>query len=96
ILIVFGILLFLMLLDNDNHLNSINQKTRKQVSRFSLIGFGVFSSFDVYFALDIMAQTSFLLNISTSLLIFMVFVGFLIKPFKKRKLLSLAYFRQDF
>jgi len=91
ILIVFGILLFLMQIDNDNNLNSINQKTRKQVSRFSLIGLGAFSSFDVYFALEIMAQTSFLLNISISLLIFMVFVGFLIKPFKKRKLLSFAY-----
>ncbi len=91
ILIVFGILLFLMQLDNDNHLNSINQKTRKQVNRFSLIGFGAFVSFDVYFVLDVMAQTSFLLNISTSLLIFMVFVGFLVKPFKKRKLLSFAY-----
>ena len=91
ILIVFGILLFLMQLDNDNNLNSINQKTRKQVSRFSLIGFGVFSSFDVYFALAIMDPTKFLLNISTSLLVFMVFVGFLVKPFRKRKLLSFAY-----
>ncbi len=91
ILIVFGILFFLMQLDNDNHLNSINQKTRKQVSHFSLIGFGVFSSFDVYFALAIMDPTKLLLNISTSLLIFMVFVGFLVKPFKKRKLLSFAY-----
>jgi hypothetical protein len=91
ILIVFGILLCLMILDNNNNLNSINQKTRKQVSRFSLIGLGTFSSFDVYFALDIIAQTSFLLNISTSLLVFMVFVGFLVKPFKKRKLLSFAY-----
>jgi len=91
ILIVFGILLLLMLLDNDNNLNSINRKTRKQVSRFSLICFGVFSSFDVYFALTIMDPTKFLLNISTSLLIFMVFVGFLVKPFKKRKLLSFAY-----
>ncbi len=91
ILIVFGILLFLTLLDNDSNLNSINQKTRKQVNRFSLIGFGVFASFNVYFALDVMAQTSFLLNISTSILVFMVFVGFLVKPFKKRKLLSFAY-----
>jgi hypothetical protein len=91
ILIVFGILLFLMLLDNDNNFNSINQKTRKQVSHFSLIGFGVFSSFDVYFALAIMDPTKLLLNISTSLLIFMVFVGFLVKPFKKRRLLSFAY-----
>ncbi|GAI72685.1 unnamed protein product, partial [marine sediment metagenome] len=91
ILIVFGILLLLMLLDNDNNFNSINQKTRKQVSRFSLIGFGVFSSFDVYFALTILDPTKFLLNISTSLLIFMVFVGFLVKPFRKRKLLSFAY-----
>ncbi|MBA7655720.1 hypothetical protein ES703_63628 [subsurface metagenome] len=91
ILIVFGILLFLTLLDNDSNLNSINQKTRKQVNHFSLIGFGVFASFNVYFALDVMAQTSFLLNISTSILVFMVFVGFLVKPFKKRKLLSFAY-----
>jgi hypothetical protein len=91
ILIVFGILLFLTQLDNDNNFNSINQKTRKHISRFSLIGFGAFASFDVYFALDIMDPTKFLLNISTSLLIFMVFVGFLVKPFKKRKLLSFAY-----
>ncbi len=91
ILIVFGILLLLMLLDNDNNFNSINQKTRKQVSHFSLIGFGVFSSFDVYFALAIMDPTKLLLNISTSLLVFMVFVGFLVKPFKKRRLLSFAY-----
>lgn len=91
ILIVFGILLFLMQLDNDNNLNVINPKTRKQVSRFSLIGFGAFSSIDVYFALAIMDPTKFLLNITTSLLIFMVFVGFLVKPFKKRRLLSFAY-----
>jgi len=91
ILIVFGILLLLTLLDNDSNLNSINQKTRKQVSHFSLIGFGALSSFDVYFALAIMNPTKFLLNISTSLLVFMVFVGFLVKPFKKRKLLSFAY-----
>jgi len=91
ILIVFGILLFLMQLDNNNNLNSINQKTRKRVSLFSLIGFGALSSLDVYFALVIIAQTPFLLNVSTSLLIFMVFVGFLVKPFKKRKLLSFAY-----
>ena len=91
ILFVFGILLVLMLLDNNYNLNSINQKTRKQVINFSLIGFGVLFSFDVYFALAIIAQTSFLLNISTSLSIFMVFVGFLVKPFKKRRLLSFAY-----
>jgi hypothetical protein len=94
ILLSMGISLVLLLIDKN--LKVISDKLRKDLINLDIFFIGAVISFDLFFFLEFSLAPNLLLNMSVALLIFMLFMGFLIKPFKRKRILSFAYWTSLF
>ncbi|TFG03162.1 MAG: hypothetical protein EU542_03160 [Promethearchaeota archaeon] len=94
ILLSMGISLVLLLIDKN--LKVISDKLRKDLINLDIFFIGAVVSFDLFFFLEFSLAPNLLLNMSVALLIFMLFMGFLIKPFKRKRILSFAYWTSLF
>ncbi len=89
VLLSFIILLGLTFLDNN--IKSVTEKIRKNLRIVSFILTEVLLSFDIFLALEIFVNPNLILNLSLSLLFFMIINLALFKPFKRKKISSFLY-----
>ena len=89
ILLSMGIILVILLIDKS--FNVISEKLRKSLINIDIFCIGAAISLDLFYYMEFYLASNLWLNISLALLIFMLFMGILIKPFKRKKILSFAY-----
>lgn len=89
ILLSMGIILFILLIDKS--FKVIPEESRKSLINVDIFCIGTTISLDLFYFLEFYLAPNLWLNISVALLIFMLFIGFLINPFKRKKILSFAY-----
>ncbi|TFG16134.1 MAG: hypothetical protein EU531_07515 [Promethearchaeota archaeon] len=94
ILLSMGIILFILLIDKD--FKVISDKSRKSLIKIDIFCIGAAVSLDLFCFLEFYIAPNLWLNISVALLIFMFFMGFLINPFRRKKILSFAYWTSLF
>ena len=89
ILMSMGIIFVLLLIDKK--FGVLTNKLRKKLLGIDFSFIGVVMSLDLFFFLEFYMTLNFYLNISIAFLLFMLFMSYLIKPFKRKKILSFAY-----
>lgn len=94
IFLSLGIGLTLTLIDKS--IRAFNDDFRARLFKLLFSSFGIIFSVDVYFLLDGLTANNFFFNISVSLFTFVIFIGILIKPFKRNRLLSFLYWTITF
>jgi len=80
----------------DKYLRVIKEKLLKTLRKSSFLTIGLLFSIDVFILLSIIPITTLALNLSVSLLIFVVFLGILVKPFKEHSLKAFAFWAAIF
>ncbi len=94
ILLSLGIGLTFTLIDKS--IRAFNEDFRARLFKLLFSSFGIIFSVDVYFLLDGLTANNFFFNISVSLFTFVIFIGILINPFKRNRLLSFLYWTITF
>lgn len=94
ILLSLGILSLELLIDK--RIKTIPDKIRKWLIEIDIICFGAILSLDIFLFLEFYVAPNFSLNISLALLVFMLFMGYVIKPLKRKKIISFLYWTSIF
>jgi len=89
VLLSFIILLGLTFLDD--YIKAVNEKIRKNLRVASFILTEILLSSDIFLALELFVNPNLILNLSLSLLFFMIINLVLFKPFKRKKISSFLY-----
>ena len=80
----------------DKAIKAFNEKFRIKMFRFLFTLFGLLFAIDSYFLLDIFTENTIFFNLSVSSFVFVFFMGFMIKPFKRRRAISFLYWAVTF
>ncbi|TXT59705.1 MAG: membrane protein of unknown function [Promethearchaeota archaeon] len=83
--------IFYTLTQLDQKIGLVGENVRTKASNAAIILIGGFTSLIIYEILVIIALTQFSFNFSLSLFTFFIFLGYVIKPFKRHSLLSFIY-----
>jgi len=75
----------------DIRIKAIKPNLRIKTLKFAYAIFGIILSIDIFTVLEYIIQPNFPLNFSIAGLIFVIVIGFLIRPFKKRRVISFFY-----
>ncbi|MFX1400080.1 MAG: hypothetical protein ACFE8V_02415 [Promethearchaeota archaeon] len=89
LLICIIILIIISLLDI--RIKAIKQNLRIRIFKFAYAIFGIILSIDIFTLLEYIIQPNFPLNFSVAGLIFIIVIGFLVRPFKKHRAISFFY-----
>jgi hypothetical protein len=75
----------------DDKLNVLKEKFRKSLRSYSFLIIGGLLSIDVFFLLDLIPDFNLFLNLSISSLVFVLFLGIKIKPFKEHSAIAALF-----
>ncbi|MFX1354595.1 MAG: hypothetical protein ACFFGP_11580 [Promethearchaeota archaeon] len=75
----------------DIRIKAIKQNLRIRIFKFAYAIFGIILSIDIFTLLEYIIQPNFPLNFSVAGLIFIIVIGFLVRPFKKHRAISFFY-----
>lgn len=90
ILLIFFIILIIISLI-DIRIKAIKPSLRRTIFKVGYTIFDIILSIQIYTLLEYIIQPNLPLNLSIAGLVFIIVIGFLIKPFKKRRLISFFY-----
>ncbi|MFX1312642.1 MAG: hypothetical protein ACFFHD_08530, partial [Promethearchaeota archaeon] len=95
-LIILSCIILFVLTYIDIYVGLFESKSLLNLKKVSFLTIGVLLSLDVHILLGLIPNTNFFLNLNIALLIFVVFLGIIIKPFKEHSfkafLFWLAFF----
>ena len=90
-LLVLSILILFLLSFIDNAIHAFAEKTRRSIRKSSFLTIGILLSIDTFLALEFLVNPNIILNLAVSILVFLVFLGVLVNPFKRKKIYSFLY-----
>jgi hypothetical protein len=89
-----GILFILTYIDN--YVGVFKEKARINLRKISFLTIGIFVSFDIYMALGFISYLNLFLKLSVALFTFVLFLGIIVRPFKKHSLIAFAFWAAIF
>ncbi len=95
-LILFSLAILLLIVLIDRSIGAINNTIRKKLIDICIMSIGFVLSVNIFLFLEFYLISNFLANLCVALLPFMLFLGYLLKPFKRKKILSFAYWTSLF
>ncbi len=96
-LFLLSLVIFYFLTYIDNYLMVLNEKIRLNLRKYLFLTIAILLSTDIFVLLTtITPPINLYLNLSISILIFLVFAAFIVKPFKEHSLVALAYWNTCF
>ena len=90
-LILLSCIIFFILTCIDKYVGVFEGKLLSNLRKISFLTIGVFLSFDIHILLGFVPNTNFFLKVSVALLIFVVFLGVIVKPFKEHSFTAFAF-----
>jgi hypothetical protein len=90
-LIILSLFIFFIFTYIDKYIGALRENSLVTLSKTLFLIVGILLSIDVYLLLNLVPNTNIFLNLNIAFLIFVVFSGIIVKPFKKHSFIAFSY-----
>ncbi len=96
LLLTLSLIIFFILTYVDKFVGALKEKSLATLSKTLFLIIGILLSIDVYLLLDFVPNANIFFKLNISFLIFVVFSGIIVKPFKKHSFIAFFYWAAIF
>ncbi|KKK58591.1 hypothetical protein LCGC14_3042890, partial [marine sediment metagenome] len=90
-LLTFSIFILFLFTYVDKYIGNFKEKLLTSLRTISFLTIGGLLSTDVFILLGLIPNSTLVLNLSVALLVFLIFLGIIVKPFKKHSLIAFTF-----
>ncbi|KKM13557.1 hypothetical protein LCGC14_1715040, partial [marine sediment metagenome] len=90
-LLTFSIFILFLFTYVDKYIGNFKEKLLTSLRKISFLTIGVLLSTDVFILLGLIPNSTLVLNLSVALLVFLIFLGIIVKPFRKHSLIAFTF-----
>ncbi|MFW9941269.1 MAG: hypothetical protein ACFFFT_09520 [Candidatus Thorarchaeota archaeon] len=90
-LVILSLIIMFFFTYIDNYIGVVKEKSLKTLRKSSFVTIGLLLSIDIFILLGFLPDTTFPLKLSLSLLLFVGFLGVIVKPFKEHSLKAFGF-----